>query len=93
MKNRTQFTSEQRVVKDTVGNEGLQKLYNWYRDEALDDTKFMEKCLELIDSGTGTREKINEIKRSIKAQTGSGKRSKILVKTQNFALAGMGLRV
>jgi hypothetical protein len=84
----TQSSSKARLKKDTIGEEGLKKLYKAYSD--LTPPLFKHYCIALVQSGGGNQDTKNVIISSIEK---SNSKDFILTKTNNFVFAGLGLGV
>lgn len=84
----TQFSSKPRLKKDTIGDEGLVKLYKAYGE--LTPLLFKHYCIALVQSGGGNQDTKNAIISSIEK---SNSKDFILTKTNNFVFAGLGLGV
>lgn len=84
----TQKNSRQRIKTDTVGEEGLKILYSQYENQTV--TGFRLLCKNLIDQSTGKRETKDKF---LNVLDRSSSKSEMLVKVNNYLLAGMGLGV
>lgn len=84
----TQQTSNARVKKDLIGNQGLTDLYKAYAEE--DDLTFLTRCMQLVDSSGGSKSTKNKFKFLLSF---SKTKVEMLNHTNNFILAGMGLGV
>ena len=85
---KTQSSSKPRLKKDTIGDDGLIKLYYAHSYMAID--QFREYCIEFVRSGGGNKPTKTTIINSIERATN---KDFMLKKVNNFALAGMGLGV
>lgn len=84
----TQSSSKPRLKNDTLGNDTLRILYEQYN--TLNDTQFLDVCVDTIQRGGGNQARKDEIVRAIRQ---SNRKEVVLKKTQDFILAGMGLGV
>lgn len=84
----TQKNSRQRVKVDTVGNNGLEEMYNAYDKETLED--FRKRCITIIESSTGKKETKNTFISLLMKATS---KDFMVTKVTNYVLAGLGLRV
>lgn len=85
----TQSSSKPRLQNDTLGNDGLQRLYACY-ESSLPIGQFKQVCEDFVQSGGGKQARKDEIIRAIRSTTS---RQVALKKAQDFILAGMGLGV
>ena len=85
----TQSSSKPRLQNDTLGNDGLSRLYGVY-ESAIDLGHFKQICEDMVQAGGGKQARKDEIIRSIRSTTS---RSVALKKAQDFILAGLGLGV
>lgn len=85
---KTQSSSKARLKKDTIGDDGLKKLYEAHSYMGIE--QFREYCKELVQSGGGNQPTkdaiIEEIENSLS-------KDRMLTKTNNFILAGQGFGV
>ena len=84
----TQFSSKQRVKVDTIGSDGMQKLFSDYASK--DTISFRSSCIQaiLLSSGSvSTKEKFVTILTEAKSK------DVMLKKVTNYLLAGQGLGV
>ena len=88
MQLKTQSSSKARLKKDTIGNDGLLKLYEAYSYMGIE--QFREYCIALVESGGGNRPTKDAIIQSI---DNAFSKDEMLKKANNFAFAGMGLGV
>lgn len=84
----TQSSSKPRLKKDTIGNDGLMKLYEAHSYMGIE--QFREYCIEMVQSGGGNKPTKDAIISSIENAVN---KDFMLKKVNNFALAGMGLGV
>jgi len=85
----TQSSSKPRLKNDTLGDQALLDLYEQYRQASFDD--FRAYAEALVISGGGKQPMKDAIIADFYKPLAS--KSTILMKTQNFILAGMGLGV
>lgn len=88
MQFKTQESSKARLKKDTIGNEGLLKLYEAYSYMGIE--QFREYCIALVESGGGNRPTKDAI---IEAIDNAVNKDRMLKKANDFCFAGMGLGV
>lgn len=84
----TQKNSRQRVKTDTVGEEGLKILYSQYENQTV--TGFRLLCKNLIEQSTGKRETKDKF---LTVLDNSRSKNEMLVRVNNYILAGMGFGV
>lgn len=84
----TQKSSKQRIRKDTVGDEGLKKLFENYETLSLID--FRTACTETIEQSSGKRETKDKFIYEIETTTS---KNVMLMKVTNYLLAGQGFGV
>ena len=82
---KTQSSSKPRLKKDTIGDDGLIKLYEAHGYMGIE--QFREYCVEFVQSGGGKKPTKDAIIRSIQSAVS---KDFMLTKANNFALAGMG---
>lgn len=84
----TQSSSRARLKNDTIGDEGLKRLYEAY--EALDAEAFRDYCIAIVKSGGGNEPTKQSIIQQLQM---TGLKAKMLSKTNNFIFAGQGFGV
>lgn len=84
----TQSSSKARLKKDTIGKEGLLKLYEAYGYMGIE--QFREYCIELVQSGGGNQPTKDAIITDIENALN---KDRMLTKTNNFVFAGQGFGV
>ena len=84
----TQKNSRQRCKVDTVGSDGMEQLFEAYRNQELE--MFRNTCIGLIQKSSGKAETKNTFTEMIlKART----KDLMVTKVSNYLLAGQGLGV
>lgn len=73
---------------DTIGTDGLAKIYDAWK--TLDIVAFREYCCDLVENSRSPREKKDAI---IRDWMNVRNKNTLLLKANNFALAGEGLKV
>ena len=84
----TQSSSKARLKKDTIGEDGLRKLYDAYG--TMDVESFRQYCIQLVESGGGNRPTKDGI---ISGINSTNNKDRMLKKANDFCFAGMGLGV
>ncbi len=84
----TQKNSRQRVKIDSVGDTGLKLLYTQYESQSV--TGFRALCKSLIEQSTGKRETKDKF---LYVLDKSNSKNDMLLRVNNYLLAGMGLGV
>jgi len=85
---KTQSSSKARLKKDTIGDDGLKKLYEAHSYMGIE--QFREYCKELVQSGGGNQPTKDAIIEEIE---NSPSKDRMLTKTNNFIFAGQGFGV
>lgn len=84
----TQTNSRSRVKKDTIGEDGMKKLFQDYQEQSLE--QFRITCKSVIEASTGKRTtKDTFLVELDKARS----KDFMLKKVTNYLLAGQGLGV
>ncbi len=84
----TQKNSRQRCKVDTIGSDGMEKLFEAYRNE--DINTFRNTCIGMIQRSSGkaeTKDSFTDI--LLKATS----KDQMVTKVSNYLLAGQGLGV
>lgn len=84
----TQSSSRARLKNDTIGDEGLKRLYEAY--ELLDAEAFRNYCIAVVKSGGGNEPTKQAIIQDLQM---TGIKARMLTKTNNFIFAGQGFGV
>lgn len=84
----TQSSSKARVKNDTVGDDGLKRLYEAYGYMGIE--QFREFCTVTIESSSGKRETKDKFIREI---DNAFSKDTMVRKVTNYLLAGQGLGV
>ena len=85
---KTQSSSKARLKKDTIGDEGLTKLYEAHSYMGIE--QFREYCIQLVQSGGGNQPMKDAIIADIENALN---KDRMLTKTNNFIFAGQGYGV
>lgn len=85
----TQSSSKPRLQNDTLGDQALQDLYRVYEQQNFDAFRVYAECV--VQSGGGKQPTKDAIIAEFYKSTAT--KTSVLMKTQNFILAGMGLGV
>ena len=85
---KTQSSSKARLKKDTIGDDGLKKLYQAHSYMGIE--QFREYCIQLVQSGGGNQPTKDAIIEEIE---NSPSKDRMLTKTNNFIFAGQGFGV
>lgn len=84
----TQSNSRARLKNDTIGDDGLRKLYDAYAN--MDVESFRSYCVALVESGGGNKPTKDGI---ISGINSTNNKDRMLKKANDFCFAGMGLGV
>ena len=88
MQLKTQSSSKARLKKDTIGEEGLTRLYEAHSYMGIE--QFREYCINLVQSGGGNQPTKDAIIAEIKNAVN---KDRMLTKANNFIFAGQGFGV
>lgn len=84
----TQTNSRKRIKNDTIGEKGLELLFEQYGQSNV--SAFRVSCINMINASTGSAETKSKF---VTLLENASSKDKLLTTTTNYILAGQGLGV